>query len=298
MLPLVLAAAALALAAPVPAAAEDPPFVGWSALLSGLVTPLQPSSEDDCKAGRTPCVEKVIREMERRFAPVAQSCDHDAIFALSYLITTREYRRTIEDPSFFEDTRFVNHEDAVFARYYFEAYDAWHGGRRALVPDAWRIAFDAADRRSLSASGDLLLGINAHVMRDLPFVLAGLGLTKPGGGTRKTDHDRVNVFLNRVTLPLREAIVGRFDSTYDDTDVPTGLDDTTVFQAVTAWRELAWRNAERLVMARSPAARARVAGEIERAAATQAALLRTATAYPPLQDARVRAAFCAANGSR
>ena len=72
--------------------------------------------------------------MRRRFDPLAQSCDHDSIFALAYLRTTEEYRRTIEDPTFFEDTAFVNHEDVVFARLYFDAFDAWHSGRREDVP--------------------------------------------------------------------------------------------------------------------------------------------------------------------
>ena len=45
--------------------------------------------------------------------PLADSCDHDGIFALAYLRTTEEYRRTIEDPTFFEDTAFVNHEDRL-----------------------------------------------------------------------------------------------------------------------------------------------------------------------------------------
>src|SRR3954470_17299784 len=159
------------------ARAQDAPFVGWTQLLPGLTTEYQPSSLNDCTAGRTHCVDAVIREMQRRFAPLATSCDHDAIFALSYLLTTIEYRRTIDDPTFFQDTRFVNHEDAVFASFYFDAYDAWHAGGAA--PAAWRIAFQAAADRRVTAAGDLALGINAHVMRDLPYVLAGIGLVKP-----------------------------------------------------------------------------------------------------------------------
>src|SRR5919198_2349303 len=181
------------------ARAEDPPFVGWSALLPGLTTEYNPSSENDCAAGRTHCVDAVIREMRRRFDPLASSCDHDSIFALAYLRTTEEYRRTIEDPTFFEDTAFVNHEDVVFARLYFDAFDAWHAGRREDVPRAWAIAFQAAADRAMPASGNLSLGINAHIQRDLPFALAGIGLVKPDGSSRKTDHDRVNEFLNRVT---------------------------------------------------------------------------------------------------
>ena len=174
------------------ARAEDPPYVGWSALLPGLTTEFDPSSENDCTAGRTKCVDAAIHEMRRRFDPLAESCDHDSIFALAYLRTTEEYRRTIEDPTFFEDTAFVNHEDVVFASLYFDAFDAWHRGRRADVPGAWQIAFQGAADRALPASGNLALGINAHIQRDLPFALAAIGLVKPDGSTRKTDHDRVN----------------------------------------------------------------------------------------------------------
>src|SRR5215212_5508850 len=136
--------ALLLLAAPVAASAEDPPYLAWTAVLPGLTDEYQPNSDNDCAAGRPRCVDAVIREMGRRFDPLADSCDHDAIFALAYLRTTEEYRRTIEDPTFFEDTRFVNHEDAVFARLYFDAYDAWHARRSAEIAPAWAIAFRAA----------------------------------------------------------------------------------------------------------------------------------------------------------
>ena len=111
----------VSLAVPATAAADDPPFVDWSSLAVPTATTYSPSSEDDCLAGRVQCVDKVIREMDRRFDPLASGCDHDAIFALAYLRTTEEYRRTIEDPAFFDDTAFVNHEDVVFAEYYFRA---------------------------------------------------------------------------------------------------------------------------------------------------------------------------------
>ena len=45
------------------ARAEDPPYVGWSALLPGMTMEFEPSSENDCTAGRTRCVDAVIREM-------------------------------------------------------------------------------------------------------------------------------------------------------------------------------------------------------------------------------------------
>ena len=290
------AALVLALALPSAAAAEDPPFVGWSAITPTLTGGYDPSSEDDCKKGHVNCVDKVIRDMERRFDPLAESCDHDAIFALSYLRTTEEYRRTIEDPDFFEDTAFVNHEDAVFADYYFEAFDDWHEGRVGEVPPSWRIAFKSAENRKVSGAGNLFMGMNAHINRDLPFVLYGIGLIKPDGSSRKTDHDRVNEFLNRVQSALIPEIAERFDPTIDDTSLPGPVDDFLTFQAVPTWREAAWRNAERLANAPSEAARDQVAEDIEDYAVGQALTFKTLTAYGLLSSSASRDAYCAAHG--
>ena len=275
-----------------PARAEEPPYVGWTQLLPGLTTQYEPSSENDCAAGRPRCIDAVIREMTRRFDRLAPTCDHDAIFSLAYLRTTEEFRRALDDTTFFEDPGFVVHEGAVFADYYFRAYDAWHAGRPA--PPAWAIAFDAAADRAVSAMGNALLGMNAHIQRDLPFVFERIGMVKPDGSSRKPDHDRVNQFLNRVSDDLYPEVVRRFDPTFDDTDVRgTTADDFLSFQAIPAWRETAWRNAERLVSAPTPAARALVAESIEQYAASQAQAIRLATAYGPLQSSAARDAYCA-----
>jgi hypothetical protein len=289
-----LALVLLVLARPATAVAEDPPFVGWSALLPGLSLPYDVTSPDDCIAGRVQCVDRVIREMTRTFEPLASSCDHDAIFALTYLRVTEEYRRTVETPTFFDDTPFVNHEDVVFAGYYFAAFDAWQDGRTAFVAPAWRVAFDAARDRAVSANGNLLLGINAHVQRDLPFVLYSIGLVKPNGTSRKPDHDRVNQILNRVTDDLLAEIARRFDSTIDDGNLRTTLDDFVLFQILASWRETAWRHAELLALAPTEEARDQVAEEIEGYAVSQARAIRTATQYLPFTGgSAARDAYCA-----
>lgn len=288
-----LGALILALGAPCAAVADDPPFVGWSALLPSLALPYDPASPDDCIAGRSQCVDKTIREMTRRFDPLASSCDHNAIFSLTYLRVTQEYRRTIDEP-FFDDTSFVNYEDTVFAHYYFAAYDSWAAGRTENVPPAWRIAFNAAAQHTVSALGDLFLGINAHVQRDLPFVLYSIGLTAPDGTSRKPDHDRVDEILNRVTDPVIAEIARRFDPTIDDTNLPTMFDEATVFQVIAAWREKAWRNAEALAAAPTPAARDLVVAQIENDAASEARMIVASTAYLPLTGGSAsRDAYCA-----
>lgn len=290
-----LAALVIALAVPAAAAGEDPPFVGWSTLLPSLALPYDPDSPDDCIAGRVQCVDKTVRDMTRRLDALASSCDHAAIFSLTYLRVTEEYRRTVDGP-FFDDTSFVNYEDTLFAHYYFNAFDAWSAGRVESVPPAWRVAFDTAERRAASATGDLLLGINAHVQRDLPLVLYAVGLVRPDGTSRKADHDRVNVILNRVTDEILAEIARRFDPTVDDTNLPTTLDDAALFQLLAGWREKAWRNAELLATAPTAAARELVVAAIEDDAAAEARAIALSTAYPPLLGgSRARAAFCAAH---
>jgi len=250
----------LSVLAPV-ARAEDPPppVLHWEELLPTMPLQYQPNSADECVSGRTSCVDTVIRKMTQRFNPLASSCAHDAIFALAYLRTTQAYRSAVSDPSFFMDNGFVNHEDAVFAQMYFDAFDAFHSGHLDDTAPAWRIAFQSAAREELPAAGNLVLGMNAHIQNDLPFTLAAIGLVRPDGGSRKPDHDRVNDILNRVPGPLTREIARYFDQSIDDTSMPTYVDDLVNFQSVESWREIAWRNAERLVSARDAAARAGVA---------------------------------------
>ena len=246
---LVAVSVGIAVFAAPPAAAEDPPFIQTTSKLPSMPGGFEPSSSEDCTAGKASCVRKLIREMERRFEPLAASCSHAAVFSLSYLRTTQTYLETVETPGFYDDPEFVNHEDAVFAEAYFDAYDAWAEGRITDVPPAWQVAFSAAERKQVTGSGDLLLGISAHVNRDLPFVLAELGLVAPDGSSRKGDHDRINVMLNMVQEPLLAEQARRFDPDMAVPATPYGLGYTGLMQTLLVWREDAWRSAELLVAA-------------------------------------------------
>jgi Family of unknown function (DUF5995) len=301
----VLGALVLAVGLAVPAGqqaahADDPPppFVPWSSLLPGLTDEYNPNSANDCVAGRMNCVRAVIREMERRFEPLGRSCDHNSAFALAYLRTTQTYLWAAEQPDYFQDTPWVNHEDAVFAKYYFNAYDNWLAGNRSQVPQAWLIAFDSAAARRTTGSGDLLLGMSAHINRDLPFTLAAIGMVTPAGENRKPDHDKVDQFLNLVTEPMLAELAERFDPNTIDIQTPYGVGYTALFQLVAAWRESAWRNAELLVSAPTPELRAVVAQQIELSAATQANAIVVGNSYlPPLVTTGPRDAWCASHNA-
>ena len=281
------------------AKAEDPlPFVGWSAILPPLAYQYDPTSEDDCVAGRFQCVEKVIKQMHRRFDPLAERCDHDAVFALAYLRTTEAYLTYARRSDFFMDARFVNHQDVVFAQIYFDAYDNWAAGRVENVAPAWRIAFSAADDERVSGAGDLLLGINAHVNRDLPFALAAIGMATSSGTSRKHDHDRVDAILDAVVGPLMREQAARFDPQMSRAETPYGLGYAGLLQVLVTWREAAWRHAELLQAAPDADSRAVVAQQIEDYAAAQARAIEASSAYlPPLTSTQARNGFCALHGA-
>ena len=122
-----------------------------------------------------------------------------------------------------------------------------------------------------------MLGMNAHINRDLPYVLESVGLTTEDGVSRKPDHDKVNEVLARVVDPLLAELIARFDPV----GFNVGIAPSTVLQVIIAWRAQAWRNAERLVAARTPMARALVVFNIESTAAAKATALAALTSYLP-----------------
>ncbi len=265
---------------------------------AALGVPAAPAA-NPCPDGTLRCVQKTIVTMQDTYGSLAAACDHNAVFALSYLRTTQAYATANATPGWFDDPAWVNQEDWYFGRLWLDARTNWQRGRTAQVPQAWQIAFAAADSEQVSGVGDLLLGMNAHVNRDLPFALEAMGLVAPDGSSRKHDHDAINPMLAGVMPSILAEAAARLDPTVPAAIVNLlPLTDLTFFQLLALWRETAWQNAVRLVNARTPAQHAQVAASIEQSAATEAVLIRTLFAYLPLLGgAAQRDAYCAAHAS-
>jgi hypothetical protein len=209
---------------------------------------------------------------------------------------TQEYGWARDIPGYYQDVPFANHLDAVFAKYYTDAYYSYQSGNLASVPQAWQLAFNASKNEQVSGSGSLLLGMNAHINRDLPFVLAATGLVAPDGTSRKTDYDADEQWLYTSTEPLLAELSARFDPTIDQADDPFGITNFAFFQLISGWRETAWRNAEALVSAPDAATRAQVAASIENNATTAARTIMATQSYaPPLTSSAPRDRWCAAH---
>ena len=279
-------------------AVSSPAFAGttlytpWSSVLPGWDDHFTPGSDNTCAAGDPSCLSVTLTEQERILDANAQSCSHLAIFPLAYVRMTQTYGWTRDQAGYYHDVPYMNHMDAVFARYYTDAYYNWSSGARSSVPKAWLYAFDAAKNKTVTGAGDLFLGMNAHINRDLPFVIYNSGLLGSDGTSGKGDYDAVERWLNDDTAPLLAEAAARFDPSIVTTN--NALVNYLSFQMVSAWREAAWRNAELLAAAPDANARALVAQTIETTANLEAqTLLLAFTVNPLLGTNATRDAYCA-----
>jgi Family of unknown function (DUF5995) len=249
---------------------DHPANVHWERFLPAMPSPteIQPRSVPHCRRARMRCIDVEIRRL--RALQARWGCDHRGVFATTYLELTKELRRVLRArPDFLRYPKYLYVEDALFANVYFNAIrDARRGGP---VPEAWRIAFEAAQSKDLNAAQDMLLGINAHVQNDMPFVLAALGLRTRSGASRKEDHDAINEVLDSSYEKVVRAVRDRFDPQVGITNSEsTPADDVLGLELVKGWRELVWRNAERLLNAEDDAERKEVSDQIQANAANWA----------------------------
>lgn len=275
-------------------ASADPIYIAWPELLPGLTDGFDPGSSNACVSGQVYCIDAVVKEMQRRYEPLRDSCSHQALFALTYLRVTQTYAWSARQPGYYPDPAWTNHAVAVFAQYYLRAFDAWTAGNSTAVPQAWKIAFDGARDGKFSGSGNFFLGLNAHINHDLALAMAAAGLTSPAdGSTEKINYDRIDLLLNQVTLPLIAELSARLDPSMNDTASPFYLDVIATGNVMFAWREQAWRNAE-LIAAEPALTRPLVTATIDANSITQANTYATTLAYtPPLTSRNSRDAFCA-----
>ncbi len=286
---------ALALAAP--AGAAEPVAFNWTTLLPALSSPdgNRGGPQPGCRRASMKCVNYVIRRLRKtrnRFG-----CDHRAVFATTYLTLTQVMKRTmLDDRRFFRDRAGIIYQVALFSRIYFRTLKTYARGEP--VDPAWATALDNATQTDLQGAGDMLLGINAHVQNDMPFMLAAITLRDRKGRSRKADHDAENAILDDAFDEVTREIARRYDPlAHYETTAISPASDVFGMGLVRSWREGVWRNAERLVNARSDDERAGVAESIHQQAAATADMIASGTMGTPGYRAE-RDAYCAAQRGR
>ncbi len=253
------------------------------------------ASPDICGRGTPSCMDAVVAEMTRRLAPLAASCSHLAPFALMYRQVSIEVGDSVRLRRY-QEPAYVAHLDAVFSTLYYHAIDAWRSGDIAAVPKAWQIAFAAADEQRVSALGDMLLGMNAHVSRDLAYAIAAVGLRHSDGSDATADVIAVNNDIDRAQGPTLAEVAQRFDPSLTTvTSASSTLVDPRLIASIIAeWRLESIRNARKLLAARAQghAALEQVETTIDDNAAVRALIILRATEYTSPAQAPTRDRYC------
>ena len=281
-----------------PAGADTPLLVNWGTLLPSVPNADDPTNPTMCTNGAPGCVTATINHMDQAENPLISSCNDNAVFALTYMRTTQSYKWFRDQPGNLSDVPWVNYEDAVFGNFYFQAYNGWYSTPQKLpwVPPAWQIAFQAADAHTVTPDGNLLLGMNAHINADLPFVLYEIGLVAPDGTSRKADHEAINAMLNDELAPLLAEMADKFDPALNPPATPNGVGLTALYQLVESWRESAWSEAEALANSADLPTFQAVVQSIQASAAAEAQSLVASNGYNGVSNSYPsRYAYCMAH---
>lgn len=265
---------------------------------------LPPFNKVECPDGRFECWTRLENELVHRTQWIG--CHHGAIFSDAYITITQHLIQATLNGVWQRPDR-ITHEAKNYAQEYFDNRDRWVAGDRDRVAPSWQVAFSAADKQEVTALGNVLLDLNAHIRRDNPIraveqtdgVLRTAG-AMPGASGR-ADHDRISDVLQEALRPMLDHLAAVYDPTIDDgADLfDRVVDQKGLYAIISSWREESWRNAEQLRHARAlggpngPLYQAKLA-EIEESARLGGEMIRAATLTTPEANA-ARNAWCAAN---
>ena len=180
-------------------------------------------------------IDDVLAEMRRLDAELAPD-DGLKWFNFLYLQVTEAVKN--EPAAGWNDPRWLEQLDVVFARLYFDAI-----GRPTR---AWRPLLDSRSRQDVARIQFALAGMNAHINHDLALAVVRLSEERgelPGRGSpQHRDFERVNAVLEvveeRVKAMFLTGKLGEVDRHFGR------VDDVIALWKVGKARETAWANAE------------------------------------------------------
>ncbi|WP_416147607.1 DUF5995 family protein [Salipaludibacillus sp. HK11] len=155
----------------------------------------------------------VIDIMTKRLHVLQEKNDYRQVFQRVYLLMTKEMQLRIES-GFFRDPIWMERVLVKFAHYYFNANDAFESGESCSP--AWDLAFRFAEEKRGFVLQDALLGINAHINSDLPFVLHNILAEDnvwPDAQlmmSRRKDHELINDVLADLIDLVQDELVRHY----------------------------------------------------------------------------------------
>ena len=183
-------------------------------------------------------------ELERRARAFERARDPRCVFARA----DAELSRVLADAlpyAGFRDPEWVALLSVRFADRYLQAVREYDAGR--LTDGAWASVFRASERGRTSVLEELVLGMTAHIVNDLPQVLCEVGTAGEGGTSRIADYHLMNNILGQAIERIQLELTRRYDPLLGTLDqLSDRYDEIITNYGVRMSRAAAWYNAERL----------------------------------------------------
>ncbi len=170
---------------------------------------------------------------------------HDArlVFAAVYRVLTTHAKEDVEE-GLFDDSEWATALTVNFGNRYRQAFYDYEIGNLGDVPIAWKIAFDAAAAENATVFQLALLGVHAHVNRDLPYAIAAV-TPNVERERRFQDYVVTNDLVVGAILDIERLLGQEFAPALANLDEALGDFDAELLRIVLSqWRYRAWRNAQ------------------------------------------------------
>jgi len=192
-----------------------------------------------------------IDDVIDRMQSIADSVGpHDGVgsFNMVYQRTTEAIRQRL-GTGFFDDDRFMECFDIVFANRYFAAVDADAAGRR--IDTAWRPLFVRRSDRRVHAVQFAVAGMNTHINHDLALAVVDVcaaAHTHPLAGTIPADYRRITDVIVEIESRIRRSLLEDLERELDQPAEP-------LLHLISSWsirqaRQAAWVRAQVLWLLR------------------------------------------------
>lgn len=184
-------------------------------------------------------------ELEQRARAFERARDPRCVFARAYA----ELNRVLADAlpyAGFKDPTWIANLSLRFAEQYVHALREYDAGK--LPKGAWYTVFRASERGRTTVLEELILGMTAHIVNDLPQALCEVGMSTDAGGSRIADFHLMNDILGQAIERVQIELERRYDPLLGLLDhVAQQHDEILTNYGIRLSRANAWYNAERLL---------------------------------------------------
>ncbi len=145
------------------------------------------------------------------------------------------------------DPRWIAQLAEAFVHRYLEALDGVSD-----VPPAWQKVFATGRNRYTSVLEDMVFGMSAHIIADLPHVLVTVGVTDEAGRSRVSDYHAMNDILGDAIGDIQTEVGRRYAPYLRWLDSLAGHPGELLTNyGIRLARAAAWYNAARLLDVRN-----------------------------------------------